>query len=559
MPNTPNRITINNVNQQQVNHQYNQVKISAINVNSLIKNTRRIELLNFINENKLDFVLISETKLNKKHNMEWKNYNMTRTDRPNNKAGGGTAILSHNKWEIKKISYPSSYENKILEFTITQLTNTQFQGKIFIISVYAKPNDQTLFIEELQKLFTQLELNKQNNYFIIAGDINARHKNWNDSSNNMRGRFLTRWLDSNSINFKINFITASNPTFKPAQSYLDVCLIDSRLSITNTVNNKLKTIEYDSDHDAILFTVKLTPELSNQFYQPRKKYIYQYKRTNWDKFNKKLLNKLPNRIPDNRNLFNDEIDLHLNNISEAIIGTVKEVVPTRQSINSTSKYTTLAIKKLMKLKKQQQKNLKWCLTTDPRAKKNTPKQVKQIIYLINQELKTEDHKAYTNYWKKQMNSVNYRDSNKFFPKINKIRRINNTHSKEISNLLVNDSENQLLQRSNVNINKTTKINNQFLITDNVDKLNVMGAYYEQINSPRHLDTAPRLKELVIRRADEIKQDWENKKNNTHPFTNFSPNNSSINPNINPQIPKYLCEILQVAKIFHNLPSGSEIT
>lgn len=99
------------------------------------------------------------------------------------------------------------------------------------------------------------------------------------------------------VNFKINTKTAASPTYKPAQSYIDMCLIDSRLEIIDENNNgHINTINYDSDHNAIQFTVKLPEKLSKQFFKPRNNIQYIYKKTNWTKFNKILEKKLNNNI-----------------------------------------------------------------------------------------------------------------------------------------------------------------------------------------------------------------------------------------------------------------------
>lgn len=69
------------------------LKIIAINANSLISNQKRYSMLTLINKETPDIVLISETKLNKRRKVHFKNYSMIRHDRPNASQGGGTAIL----------------------------------------------------------------------------------------------------------------------------------------------------------------------------------------------------------------------------------------------------------------------------------------------------------------------------------------------------------------------------------------------------------------------------------------------------------------------------------
>ncbi|KAH0568114.1 hypothetical protein KQX54_018408 [Cotesia glomerata] len=126
------------------------LKFMAINANSLQHNVRRFELHNRLEQYNPDIVLISETKLNSSHYILSHKYKVIRTDRPNSKQGGGTAILIKNHIKHQVIRYPSSLKNETLEFTIIQLLqNTDSNKKIFIISSYATNSNRKTFIQEL--------------------------------------------------------------------------------------------------------------------------------------------------------------------------------------------------------------------------------------------------------------------------------------------------------------------------------------------------------------------------------------------------------------------------
>ena len=53
-------------------------------------------MLTLIKKKTPDILLISETKLNYRHKVHYKNYSIIRHDRPNATQGGGTAILIKN-------------------------------------------------------------------------------------------------------------------------------------------------------------------------------------------------------------------------------------------------------------------------------------------------------------------------------------------------------------------------------------------------------------------------------------------------------------------------------
>jgi len=78
---------------ERVNHTTNQstnkLKVLSINVNSLISNFKRLSLLETIERKNPDIITLSETKLNQRHTLFFKNYNCIHNDRPNGNRGGG--------------------------------------------------------------------------------------------------------------------------------------------------------------------------------------------------------------------------------------------------------------------------------------------------------------------------------------------------------------------------------------------------------------------------------------------------------------------------------------
>lgn len=155
----------------------NSLKIVAINVNSLIKLQRRYDLEQFIVRNNLDITLISEKKLNFKHKFYIDGYNIIQNDRTNAQRSGGPAIILNKNIQFSKITNPSSRNNSIIEYTIIQI-NISNKQKLIITSIYATNSSEIkkVFLDELNNLFTKLNLQDSNNFFIIAGDFNARQK-----------------------------------------------------------------------------------------------------------------------------------------------------------------------------------------------------------------------------------------------------------------------------------------------------------------------------------------------------------------------------------------------
>lgn len=151
-----------------------EVKIAAINVNSLVSFNKRYDLLQFVNNNNIDIALVSEIKLADRYKVQYVNCNIIRNDRHNSKTGGGTAILikTHIPYEI--MHTPSSRYNQILEYTIVRMNQKRNQ-QLYMVAVYANNKDKPVYYKEMNHLFEKLKLHQPNHYYIITGDLNSRH------------------------------------------------------------------------------------------------------------------------------------------------------------------------------------------------------------------------------------------------------------------------------------------------------------------------------------------------------------------------------------------------
>ena len=104
------------------------LKIVFWNANGL--NPKLNELSAFINQNKIDIVLIGETKLNPSTKIKIRNYHLYRTDaipRPGSAASGGTAILIHRRIVHKQIPLTTTLYSTSIEISIGNYP-TRFSG-----------------------------------------------------------------------------------------------------------------------------------------------------------------------------------------------------------------------------------------------------------------------------------------------------------------------------------------------------------------------------------------------------------------------------------------------
>lgn len=256
------------------------LNIFVINVNSLISIEKRLYFTQFLEIHEPDFVFVNETKLNENHNLNFENYNCIRTDRKVGSKGGGTAIIINKKFKFNIISKNNISKYKCLETTIINIKLLNNKN-IVLISAYASENYRECFNVEFDYLFKELELGKLENYYILAGDLNAKHNNWGNTENNVRGNFIKNWINNNDIQYKCKLVSSKLPTFRSG-SYLDIGIIDVRLKLNIAANN-LESFDYDSDHSGIIIRVQNEEETFLMEAEP-KKFLINYNKTNWDKF-----------------------------------------------------------------------------------------------------------------------------------------------------------------------------------------------------------------------------------------------------------------------------------
>lgn len=287
------------------------IKLCALNVNSIGSLKRRYDLQEFINTNNINIAMVSETTLNNKHKLKFDNHTIIRTDRPN-RNGGGTAIIADNKLEITTITTPNSLRIKLIEYTAIKVA-VNANKTLIIISIYAAQRDSSIFIKELNDLFEEFNLKDNNIYYIIAGDLNARNEIWGDSTTNNRGRQLQQWEADSSVINKAIIYSANLPTYPRAGSYLDYCIADARLKITDNHTHKISTTPYDSDHNALVFALNTNCIFNGNITVPLRTPTPNYKKANWRKFQRRLNETHHDEhcIPKDRNLTKEEIDSHI--------------------------------------------------------------------------------------------------------------------------------------------------------------------------------------------------------------------------------------------------------
>ncbi|XP_076648087.1 uncharacterized protein LOC143356358 [Halictus rubicundus] len=527
--------------------------MATINVNSLITHPRRHDLKQFLQTHNHDIVLLSETKLNPIHNLTFKNYKLYRKDRPNAVQGGGTAILIKNNITHEPIHPPSSTDNKILECTIIKIKTTN-NNTLYILSAYATNDNRSLYITSLDHLYQSLKLHNNNNYYIIAGDLNTKRKDWGDRTNNQTGRYFKKWENEHNLTYRLNTITTTTPTYKPGLSFLDICLADSRLELTNNTNGKASTLPYDSDHLAVSLRFELPSNIPTTAHPEAIK--LNYRATRWKNFTKYLDRSYTNSIPTDRNLSTTDIDNNLLTISEAIrnaIGTHTSQFKTR---NNTTIYINRKITKLQKHKKTLTTVLHKLHLTDPNSQLTITKIAKNTHKHLTKKLHTEFTKAINKYWTNVIKRIDHRNTDTFFPKINSIFR--RKPPSTIDDIHIKQNDNLILSRSKCNTATLQKAKDMYILTTPTDKLNAIGAYYQTINSHRHLNNGTRLKEIVDNTARTLSHELATNRLNKTAITQFSEQNNAKSPDDTDDEISPFCNPFIVNNILKRLPNKTSL-
>ena len=531
----------------------NQIRVAAINTNSLVANYRRLELLQFLDDYNHDVIFVSETKVNHSHKLTIKDYNIIRNDRPNAIQGGDTAILIRKNIQFEECLLPSITPNEILEHSIIKIPITG-GNTLILVSAYAKNDNRHLFFEELDKLFINLKLFSCNTFYIIAGDLNARRKVWGDRANNPRGRYLGQWVSLIDFNYKLNLITPAVPTFKPAQTYLDICLADSRLKLLNGVGGKADTLPYDSDHLALSLTFELAGGGVPLIQAAMGSFRLDFRNANWDNFSNRIKREFRRHIPNDRNLSIAEIDDGLLHINEIISDSIVTSVPPFKARSNTLRYINRKIRKLQRDKKTIVSLLHRLHILDPQSHWTITKNSKNAHKALVLALKVEFKSAIDKYWSNVIKNIDFRKSDTFFPKINSIFRPKQQIG--IKELQVHRDNGTLLANSNCDLREATSDGENFIFTTSSDKLNILGAHYEYINSPKHLNTGTRFKELIDNSSVLFKQSFTDFRVNRDSITTFNENNPADSPNIEDILLHPFCSPPSVALILKKLPNKS---
>lgn len=219
------------------------LRIAAWNINGLSPNKQEVEL--FVNHNKIDILLISESHMTDEKLIKIEGYNVYCTNHPDGTSHAGAAIVIREN--IKHHVLPD-FKQMYLQATVVSIDD--WQGPLRVAAVYCPPRhriDEQMFSDFFHLL---------GNRYITGGDWNAKNTFWGSRLTTTRGRELKKAIDRNSL----NTITSREPTYWPSDPNKTPDLID--FFVTNGMSGLYTKIEScldgSSDHTPVICTLSTT-------------------------------------------------------------------------------------------------------------------------------------------------------------------------------------------------------------------------------------------------------------------------------------------------------------
>jgi hypothetical protein len=239
------------------------LRIATWNANGLTNHTQEISL--FLNINKIDILLISESHATNRTVIKIPNYMVYYANHPDERGHGGSAIIV--KSSLKHHQLQPYTTDKIQSAKIEIHTSL---WTITIAAIYSPPR-HNITTHEYQHYFNTLGPR-----FIAAGDWNAKHTIWGSRLITQKGRTLLRAIQQDNL----NYLSTGQPTYWPADKNKIPDLLDfAIIKQIPTIHCAIKSsFDLNSDHSPIIITVSttiLTKEPAPQLCT---------KKTNWDDY-----------------------------------------------------------------------------------------------------------------------------------------------------------------------------------------------------------------------------------------------------------------------------------
>lgn len=243
------------------------IRIVTWNANGLRQRIPELEL--FLEEQKIDIALISETHLTKQSNVRIKGFQIYDTIHPSNNARGGSAVIIR---ENIKHYEEQKYSTGPIQATTVKIRTNKWQYNV--TAVYCPPR------HNLKKDDYSAFLRSLGNRFVCGGDFNCKHLYWGSRISNAKGKEL--YSAGNELN--CSFLSSGKPSYWPTDPGKLPDLIDFFITrgVSSNYTKVDTSLDLSSDHTPVILTLSDTviskpssPALTNR-------------RTDWEGFRSEL-------------------------------------------------------------------------------------------------------------------------------------------------------------------------------------------------------------------------------------------------------------------------------
>lgn len=304
------------------------LRIAAWNANGLINHTQEIIL--FLEMNKIDILLISESHATVRTVVKIPYYTVYYANHPDGSAHAGSAII------IK-----TSLQHSLLQPYITNkiqsavLKINALPRPLTIAALYSPPR-YSISAEEYYDFLSTL-----GSHFIVAGDWNSKHTAWGSRLITPKGRNLLKAIQQHNS----SFLSTGEPTYWPTDRNKIPDLLDFAVTKgISDINTRIESnFDLASDHSSITITLSTniiwrepTPKLCS-------------KNTNWDIF-QEIINEnisINLRIKENH-----EIEEAVQYLTNLLQDAARKATPAQNRTLPDNKNIPLHIKELVQEKRR---------------------------------------------------------------------------------------------------------------------------------------------------------------------------------------------------------------
>lgn len=296
--------------------------------------------MNFLNVNNIDIATITETWLDSSIKLSTSAFKCYRVDRIG-RTGGGVAILIRRSIQhsLLPLIRTQVLENIAVE---VKLSN---QKLIKVVCVYypggTSPASKRLSLQsDLRKI---LSLSGD---FLIAGDLNCRHRDWGCLRANSSGNLLANLL----VTYPVSVLYPPSPTYIPVNNRCSPSVLDIFLTnVSSVITQPISINALSSDHNPILCEI-LCSGLTNA------ENFLDLKNTNWERFRTVLKTKLRNVSTSLVNVTDKEnVDDIVQQFSNDILSSIETCTPKVAKKDCCVKLPSFILE-LIKIRNSQRRN-----------------------------------------------------------------------------------------------------------------------------------------------------------------------------------------------------------